>query len=174
MLERIIYSLWHVTSAMEVTRRHHLRGDEIAAIRERVGELFGVPLDGDTFESVEFADADWRIVLIDGEPLILRMDDDDVLTVRGANAVSPSRRVVVVDAGAVRFVSDGADIMRPGIVEADESIEPGDPVLIAEETHGKVLAVGRSRVAGTELLGDAGKVIDSIHHVGDEIFGFTG
>ena len=45
-------------------------------------------------------------------------------------------------------------------------------MLIAEETHGKVLAVGRSRVDADELLGDSGKVIDSLHHVGDDLFAF--
>jgi PUA domain protein len=63
--------------------------------------------------------------------------------------------------------------MRPGIVDADESIAAGDLVVIAEESHGKVLAVGRSRVDGGDLLGDEGKVIDSIHHVGDDLYGLS-
>jgi len=46
-------------------------------------------------------------------------------------------------------------------------------VVIAEETHGKVLAVGRARVPGSEMLGDSGKVVDSIHHVGDELYQFS-
>jgi PUA domain protein len=63
--------------------------------------------------------------------------------------------------------------MRPGIVEADESISPGDLVVIAEETHGKVLAVGRSKTDGDDMVGDSGKVVASLHHVGDELFEFT-
>ena len=159
---------------MEITRRHHLRADDIAHIRDRIEGLFGVRLEGDQFEAVEFADMDRDIVLVDGEPLVMRTEAGDLLTVRGANQVDPSRRVVVVDAGAVAFVSDGADIMRPGIVDADEAIEPGDPVLIAEETHGKILAVGHARVAGSDLRGSEGKVIDTLHHVGDDLFDFSG
>jgi PUA domain protein len=63
--------------------------------------------------------------------------------------------------------------MRPGIVEADDAIEPGDLVCIAEETHGKVLAVGRADVAGEEMTGDSGKVVESLHHVGDELYEFS-
>lgn len=159
---------------MEVTSRHHLRSDDVSALRERIDALFGVDLAGEAYESVAFADADRELVLVDGEPLVLQLAEGPVLSVRGANVVEPTRGVVVVDAGAVQFVSDGADVMRPGIVDADETIEAGDPVLIAEETHGKVLAIGRARTDGTDLLGEQGKVIDTLHHVGDELYGFMG
>jgi PUA domain protein len=46
-------------------------------------------------------------------------------------------------------------------------------VVVAEETHGKVLAVGRADVAGDEMPGDSGKVVDSLHHVGDDLFEFS-
>ena len=111
--------------------------------------------------------------LVDGEPLVFYDEGEPFLTVRGANAYPPEQNVVTVDAGAVQFVSDGADVMRPGIVDADESIEAGELVVIAEESHGKVLAVGRSRVDADDLLGDEGKVIDSIHHVGDDLYGLS-
>jgi PUA domain protein len=158
---------------MEVKSRHHLRGDEIDEIRDAVRETLGVEIDGDAFEDVEFVDSEQRVVLVDGEPLVVFFDGEPFLTVQGANAFPPERNVVTVDAGAVSFVSDGANVMRPGITEADDSIEPGDLVAIAEETHGKVLAVGRADVAGSEMVGDSGKVVESLHHVGDELYGFS-
>ncbi len=63
--------------------------------------------------------------------------------------------------------------MRPGITTADEGIETGDLVAVAEETHGKVLAIGRALVDGDEMAGDSGKVVESIHHVGDDLFEFS-
>lgn len=159
---------------MEIASRHHLRTDVANRLREEIEALFGVSLEGETFEAVTFAETDREVVLVDDEPMIVRLDVGPVLTVRGANMLSPTRRVVVVDAGAVAFVSDGADIMRPGIVNADEAIAPGDPVLVAEETHGKILAVGISRTGGEDMLGEHGKVIDTIHHVGDDLYGFAG
>ncbi|AFO57447.1 PUA domain containing protein [Natrinema sp. J7-2] len=137
-------------------------------------EQLGVSPEGDAYERVEFEDTDWEVVLIDGEPQVAEFGDDLFLTVRGANAYEPEKRLVTVDAGAVSFVSDGADVMRPGITEATADISPDDLVVIAEESHGKVLAVGRARVDGAAMAGDEGKVVDSLHHVGDELYEFTG
>ena len=158
---------------MEVKSRHHLRSDAIDEIRDALEANLGVELDADSFEKVELEDADWDIVLVDGDPFVFYTTGEPFVTVQGANAHPPEKHIVTVDAGAIQFVSDGADVMRPGIVEADDSIAASNLVAIAEETHGKVLAIGRARVDGAEMLGDEGKVVDSIHHVGDELYEFT-
>ena len=159
---------------MQVKSRHHLRSDAVSDLEATLEEQLGVTPDGDTYERVEFEDTDWEVILIDGAPQVAHFDEEPFLTVRGANAYEPDRRLVTVDAGAVSFVSDGADVMRPGITEATEDISPEDLVVIAEESHGKVLAVGRARVEGADMVGDEGKVVDSLHHVGDELFEFSG
>lgn len=158
---------------MEVAARHHLRSDEVERLQETVETELGVRLEGETFEFVELEDSPFDLVLVDGEPHACYIDDRPFLTVRGANTFPPETNVVTVDAGAVSFVSDGADVMRPGIVEADPEIEAGDLVIVVEESHGKALAVGEARVDGTEMLGEQGKVVDSRHHVGDDLFELT-
>ncbi|GAB3677384.1 RNA-binding protein [Halopiger thermotolerans] len=159
---------------MEVKSRHHLRSDAVSALEDALADQLGVEPEGDAYERVEFEDTDWEVVLIDGEPQVAYFDEEPFLTVRGANAYEPDKRLVTVDAGAISFVSDGADVMRPGITEATDDIEPDDLVIIAEESHGKVLAIGRARVPGDDMVGDEGKVVDSLHHVGDELYEFTG
>jgi len=158
---------------MNVKSRHHLRADDIAAIEDGLAEQLGVTIDADSYERVEFDDSDREVVLVDGDPLVLYVDGEPFLTVQGCNAHPPERQVVTVDAGAVSFVSDGADVMRPGIVEADDDIDAGDLVAINEESHGKFLAIGRARTNGDDMVGDSGKVVDSLHHVGDELFEFA-
>jgi PUA domain protein len=158
---------------MNVKSRHHLRSDAVDAIATALADNLGVELDADSFEKVEFEDSDRDVVLVDGEPLVLYVDDDPFLTVQGANEFPPAKHVVTVDGGAISFVSDGADIMRPGITEADDDIAEGDLVAINEETHGKFLAIGRAMVGGDEMVGDSGKVVTSIHHVGDDLFEFA-
>ena len=158
---------------MDVRSRHHLRSDEIDEIRETLAESLGVTMDADSFESVELNGTPFDLVLVDGEPLVLYVDGDPFLTVAGANAHPPERGTVTVDSGAVSFISDGADVMRPGIVDADETITENDLVVVTEETHGKALAVGRALVDGSEIIGDSGKVVESIHRVGDELFEFV-
>ena len=158
---------------MEVKSRHHLRSDEIRDLETTLETALGVDPDADTYERVDLVGTEFDLVLIDGEPHVFVVDGEPFLTVRGANAYPPERRTVTVDAGAVQFVSDGADVMRPGIVDADADIEAGDLVVIVEETHGKALAVGRALEPGADLPGDAGKVVESVHHVSDDFYEFS-
>jgi PUA-domain protein len=157
---------------MEVKSRHHLRSDDVREVEDAIADALGVALDGDTYELVEIEGSEFDVVLVDGEPAVCYVGDDPFLTVTGANDHPPQRRVVTVDAGAISFVSNGADVMRPGIVDADDAISAGDLVAIAEESHGKVLAIGRALTDGDDMLGDEGKVVESVHHVGDDLYEF--
>jgi PUA domain protein len=157
---------------MDVKSRHHLRSDEIDELASSLEAHLGIDLDGDDYERVEFTDVDREVVLVDGEPLVASFDGDLFLTVRGANEYPPQNHVVTVDSGAISFVSDGANVMRPGIVEATDDIEPGDLVVVVEAQHGKALAVGRAETDGDDMVGDSGKVVESLHHVGDDLYEF--
>jgi PUA-domain protein len=157
---------------MDVKSRHHLRSDEISELEADLADHLGVDLDGDSYERVEFTDVDREVVLVDGDPLVASFDGDLFLTVRGANEYPPQNHVVTVDSGAISFVSDGANVMRPGITEATDDIEPGDLVVIVEETHSKALAIGRAEADGDDMVGDSGKVVESLHHVGDDLYEF--
>jgi PUA domain protein len=157
---------------MQVKSRHHLRSDGIARLEDALTDRFGIALDAGSYERVVLVDAPFEVVLADGEPVAFTIDGEFAPTVRGANEFPPAERVVTVDAGAVSFVSDGANVMRPGIVEADPDIEANDLVTIAEETHGKTLAIGRATTAGEGMVGDSGMVVESIHHVGDDLYAF--
>ncbi len=158
---------------MQVKSRHHLRSDAISELQAGLNESFGSEVTGDSFELVELNDTAFDIVLIDGQQLIATLEEEPFLTVQGANVFPPTKSVVTVDAGAVSFVSNGADVMRPGIVEVDEQISAGDLVAIAEETHHKVLAIGRATEPSDEMIGESGKVVESIHYVGDELYEFS-
>jgi PUA domain protein len=161
---------------MRVSSRHHLRSDEVAELADTLEADLGVSLDGDAYELVELDGSPFDLILVDGEPLACYVETGDgrepFVTVRGANAADPETGRVTVDAGAIEFVSGGADVMRPGIVAADDGIEAGDLIVVVEETHGKALAVGRALVDGAEMVGDSGKVVESVHHVGDDLYTF--
>lgn len=157
---------------MQVKSRHHLRSDEIRALEDSLADHLGIALVGDSYERVEFTDTDREVVLVDGDPLVASFDGYLFLTVRGANAYPPEKHVVIVDTGAISFVSDGANVMRPGITKVTDDIESGDLVVVVEETHGKALAIGRAETDGSDMIGDSGKVVDSLHHVGDDLFEF--
>ncbi len=112
----------------------------------------------------------FNVILINGKVLLFSIDGEYFPTVRGVLELELAKYVVIVDAGAVRFVVNGADIMCPGIVSADSDIMKGDLVIIKEETHGKPLAIGRALISGEAMTADSGKAIKSLHYVGDKLW----
>lgn len=110
------------------------------------------------------------IVIVDGAIMFFKDDDVYVPTVKGVLELGLDENVIVVDAGAVRFVVNGADVMCPGIVSTDPEIQTGDLVIIKEVTHDKPLAIGRALVPGDSMKAESGKAVRSIHYVGDELW----
>lgn len=114
---------------------------------------------------------EYSLILVDGKPLLFEIEGHLFPTVRGALEMGLQKRVVTVDKGAIRFVSNGADIMAPGVVVADPEIKKGDLVIIVEETHQKPLAIGKALMGGSEMVeATSGKAIKSITHVGDKLW----
>jgi PUA domain protein len=81
------------------------------------------------------------------------------------------RPVVTVDNGAVKFVCNGANVMRPGIVKIDGTFAAQEIVLVKEEKYGKPIAVGRSMVTSQDMVSATkGAVITNLHYVGDKFW----
>lgn len=77
---------------------------------------------------------------------------------------------VVVDKGAIKFVVKGADIMRPGIVNAEE-FGKSDFVVIVDENFKKPLAIGKTMFDSKTLLEmKEGKVLLNQHQIGDKFW----
>ncbi|VVB81121.1 PUA domain protein [uncultured archaeon] len=78
---------------------------------------------------------------------------------------------VTVDMGAVKFVSAGADVMRPGIVELDHDIKKGEYVAVVDQAHKKPLCIAQALFSGEEIFTlKQGKVLKAVHWVGDSIW----
>jgi PUA domain protein len=155
---------------MKIKSRNVLRKTDEKALINDIEEAFG---DTSAFanrklELVETDEAE--LIFVDGEPLLFRIEGKIFPTVKGALKLAPSRRRVVVDPGAVRFIINGADVMGPGIVEADPDIREGDLVIVVEKAHGKALAIGRALMPGKDMVGKSGKAVKSVHYVGDELW----
>lgn len=114
-----------------------------------------------------------RVILVEGEIIFFETDGVLFPTLRALLSEVVRIPKVTVDMGAVKFVVNGADIMRPGITQIEDGIKTGSIVAIVDERHGKPLAVGVSKMSSEELRGAvSGKVIQSIHHVGDKLWEF--
>jgi len=77
---------------------------------------------------------------------------------------------VMVDMGAVKFVCNGANIMRPGITKFTE-FEKGQIVCVVEESQKKFLAVGISCTSSSEMeSSQKGEVIKNMHYISDKFW----
>ena len=158
----------------ELRLRHRARMREKDATRlaESLTETFGIQQPfGPTVERADAGDFD---VLIENGRIIafIRREPERIApTCRMLMAKKPPKKYVTVDMGAVKFVNNGADVMAPGIVEADPEIQPGDLVWIRDEKNKVPLAVGEAVIAGAQMpRGPKGKAVKSLHRVGDEIW----
>ncbi len=76
---------------------------------------------------------------------------------------------VYIDHGAIPFILKGANLMRPGISKIDEGISENDIVLIRDEEHKKIIAIGQSLKNSSDLvLQKTGISINVLHYMGDE------
>ena len=156
---------------MNVKSRHHLKGSESKKVIRNIGSLMedSSALKGVPVETAE-TDLEFDLIFVKGKPLLMNLKGRAFFTVRGALELSPQKKMVVVDSGAVKYIANGADVMCPGVVDADPEIEPGDLVVIIEEKHKKPLAIGEALLSGPEMKGEKGKAAKSLHHVGDEVW----
>lgn len=159
---------------MKIKSRHHLKGSDARKVIAKIEPLLEDASDLRR-SSLEMAISDDGVdlIFVNGRPLMMVVEDQPFFTVLGAIELRPKKKLVVVDSGAIRFVVNGADIMRPGIVSADPEIAVGDLVVIVEERYKKPLAIGRALVTGTDMKGE-GKAVKSLHHVGDAIWNGLG
>lgn len=75
---------------------------------------------------------------------------------------------VMVDMGAVKFMCNGANVMRPGIRSFGE-FEKDQIVCIIEESQKKSLAVGRALVSSKEMAEmSKGIVVENLHYISDK------
>lgn len=160
-----------VMSDIRIKKRGRLREKEIKALSEEISQKVGIQVFTlkDTIDKAESSDFD--VIFVNNEILAMVISGKAFLTVKGLLKYNPPRSFVTVDMGAVPFVVKGADIMGPGIVDADKEINPGDFVWVRDVKNLRALAIGEALISGMEMLQKKpGKAIKSIHYVGDKLW----
>ncbi len=150
-------------------KRYHLKKRELRRIKEGLADYSSlIPKNA----IVEFLETEpYPLLLVDGEPLIMLIGEKPFPTLKGALKSSAESNRVVVDMGAVKFLANGADVMSPGIVDADPNIKKGDLVIVVDEKHAKPITIGISLTDGASMIKNRkGKAIKTIHYIGDKIW----
>ncbi len=156
---------------IRIKKRKRMRSKEIKVLAEQMADVFGIQ----TFtedDPVDMAEGqDFNLIFVGNDILGMIYEEKPFLTVRGLLKYKPSTCFVTVDMNAVPYVVNGADIMGPGIVDADDSISEGDMVWIRDEKNLAPLAVGVAlRDAASMKAKEKGKAIMSLHSVGDKLW----
>ncbi len=162
---------------LNVKRRYFLSKKNIKNLKKELNEFFEnlddiIPKKSD----VEVVITDnFDIILVDREPIAFKKDDKIIPTIKLLLKSLPNKNLVVVDKGAIRFLIKGADVMAPGIVDADENIKEGDVVFVVDEEHKKPICVGIALMNGKTMKeSNEGRAVKNLHYVGDKIWKFMG
>jgi PUA-domain protein len=159
---------------LTIKNRHSLKSKDIKIFQNELKNFYN-----NTFINkksfVETADLEGiNIIFVDNEPSFMLYENKIFFTLYGLNKFKPEKKFVVVDMGAIKFVTNGADVMGPGIVDADKGISENDPVWICDEKHHKPLAVGIATINGEQMINKIkGKAVKVIHYVGDNLWNFS-
>lgn len=172
-------------SELELKVKHPLSKKEVKGIIAQLSQMFGEEIAGkmlnkkDEVKVAEF-DKTTEIILVNGKPMFIRRKELIFPLVIALYNISDEEdlrkwpRRVVVDEGAVPHILNGADVMAPGIVDADENIKEGDFVFVVEEKYGRPLAIGVALMSGKAMKEKSrGKAVKVIHHARDKIWQVT-
>jgi PUA-domain protein len=156
---------------LRLRKRHRLRLKEIASIARGIDDALGTK----SFTELDVVDMaegpEYDVVFVNGKILAFMPDEVPFLTVRGLLKYAATRRFVTVDMGAIKFVYNGADVMGPGIVDADPGIKEGDLVWVRDVNNLRPLAVGRALMDSAAMKRkERGKAVGSMLHVGDKLW----
>jgi PUA domain protein len=156
---------------VRIKNKHRLKQKECRLLIERIHQQIDPQFKVD-FSSIETGKIDeYEFIFLDGIPYFFQIDDQLFFTLKGLLTFHPTKRFVMVDMGAVKFVTNGADVMAPGIIDADPTIVKDDMVWICDENHKKPLAVGVALMSGAEMVESSkGKAVNLKHHIGDGIW----
>jgi len=140
-----------------------------------------------TAETLEKISSQWKIELTKVKTLTIHEIDDDASLITGDDfsAIKLGETYIpflsetgllerfpkiVVDMGAVKFVCNGATVMRPGIKNYSE-FEKDQIVCVIEESRNKFLAIGRSLVSSKDMATmTKGEVVKNLHYVSDRFW----
>ena len=156
---------------IRVKKRKRMREKEVKALASQLTDVFGIEVFTEK-DAVDLAEStDFDLIFVNNDILGIIYEDKPFLTVRGILKYKPEKRAVTVDMGAVPYVTNGADVMGPGIVEADQSVSEGDLVWIRDIKNKVPLAIGVALRDGAGLSAkEKGKAIKTLHNVGDKLW----
>ena len=108
------------------------------------------------------------VVIITAKGFAALKIDDGYLPFLSETEILEKFPNVMVDMGAVKFMCNGANVMRPGITKYTK-FEKDQIVCVIEESQYKFLAVGKSCVSSKDMESlTKGEVVKNMHYISDK------
>ncbi len=143
------------------------RRDSLKSI-QKIESSLSVTLDLPKSAQAQCAEPEQGIVFVSLDSLVFVQAGEKFVPFLGSPEVLALFPSAVVDEGAIRFLLNGADVMRPGIRKLDDWGAVGRVVVVKEEKKGRAIAVGLSTVASSDARSmTKGSCLKNLHHVGD-------
>lgn len=155
----------------KIKNKHRIKRKDIRKIISELRDMFSNEFftDKDLVEEGYYKGK--KIIFVNNEPCFMIHNNKIFFTLHGLIKYQPNKNYVIIDMGAIKFITNGADVMSAGIVKADINIQRGDQVWICDERFNKPIAVGIALKNGNEMITETkGKSIENIHYIGDTIW----
>jgi PUA domain protein len=141
---------------------------------ESLGDLLGGrQIKVHELKMAESDDPNYSIIFDSAQKLYLgkKKDANGYFPLLKDELLLKARPVVTVDSGAIKFVCNGANIMRPGIVNIEGDFGANEIVVISEQKYGKPIAIGRAILSRADMVSATkGAVVTNLHYVGDKFW----
>lgn len=152
-------------------RRYFLKAKESKELLDKASKRLRIDLeqilkDKANFEVVQAESIE--LFLVNGEPALAQTRENIYPTLMFKEYLDVAPKVIV-DMGAVPHICKGANVMAPGIRRFNGEFQKGDLVLIADERHGKAIALGQALYDAEQAKNvKQGIIFKNIHFVGDK------
>jgi len=161
---------------MQIKARNHLSKKDKRALIAQLTEFFGEEITNSLQKDIiiEEVRTDIGTFIVNNSKIwVFDHENMKIPTIHFLRQHAYSIPKIVVDIGAIRFITNGADVMAPGIVFFDEQIKEGSIVVIHEERANSIIGIGQSLISSKDFSkSNKGKVIKNLHHLRDSIWEF--
>ncbi|MFX0043535.1 MAG: DUF1947 domain-containing protein [Candidatus Hodarchaeota archaeon] len=163
---------------MKIKQRHFIRKSEFRPLMDNIIKQYNQKFVDQIFpknSKVEViqTEAGDTLYAINNELKLWKSNEGyiPVLTLLLNNRVDLKK--IIVDRGAIKYVANGADIMRPGITNIDPAIKINEIIQIVDEDHERALAIGKAMFNAKEMKEKkSGKVVKNLHTIQDSVWKF--
>lgn len=140
-------------------------------IADEIAKAWPTPPRLDKGDQVRFVEIDDRRSLLLFSSFTAIKFDNEILPFLRDEEVLQAFPSIEVDSGAVEYICNGANVMRPGVTRWGSPFKKDDIVAVQEDKHKKFISVGIALIN----QGDAermvrGAVVKNAHYVGDRFW----